>query len=415
MLFTSKHRLKFKYSYLETALIIIGFLTLGYVLNPQDPVLVHYQITYIALILVIITLFHGIGNGVLAIGILASAMQYFYTPFPTVSMLNLSILVLILGEFHYFWNRKILQNSSKNIYLRTKLDELTNAFYTLKISHDQLEKNYVFKPMSLRNSIRVLKDAYANEEDYNKEFLTLLDKSFNVNKAQLHRVENGKLYAHDDKKSEHPLEEKDPMIEMALVKKSPIYVSSQEVENNSKYLAAIPAVTQNKIKGMLLIEKMPFLAFNKDSLITISVLIAYFLDELEKWDTIELIKNKNKILNAEFAFELDRLNKLFVKFEIESTILVIKTKDELLSHLIKEMVEKNLRSLDMSTTHTSLHNNVIGILFPFADDASAQGFFIRLLKLLKLEKEDERMEFSFFDVSNLDVVRRYAEITHDDD
>jgi polysaccharide biosynthesis protein PelD len=397
MILTHKLRVAItKYAYLETLAIVAIVLLAGYMFDNADPLLIKYEVTYIIFIMVTITLFHGISNGLFALVLLSVFMKLFYEVFPISEFLHLLILVLVLGEFHYFWNRKIIQNTAKNTYLKIKLDELSNAFYTLKISHDQLEKNYVFKPMSLRNSIRLIKDAYSNEEDYYTEFLTLLKKSFSVSDAQLCTAIKGKLYDVTDKMSSKPIGVGDPMVDMAILKQSPMYVSSQEVQNNSKYLAAIPAVSNDNVKGMLLIKKMPFLSFNKDTLITISVLIAYFLDELEKWKAIKLEKASSSALSNEFAFELKRLHKLFLDYKVESTVLVIKTDDELLSHLILEMIQKNLRSLDLLSSHRSSDTYVLSVLFPFADEASAQGFFKRLLTLLRLQEDDERIAVSFF-------------------
>jgi len=414
MLFTQKLRLKVsKYAYLETLILVMTGLALGYSIEPKDPLLIQYEVIYIFLMLIVITLFHGISNGLFAVFLISIAMKFFYDEFPVREFLDVLMIVLILGEFHYFWKRKIIQNTSKNAYLRGKLDELTNAFYTLKISHDQLEKNYVFKPMSLRNSIRILKDAYAKDKEFYTDFLTLLNKSFNVNEAQLCYVKKNKLYDVSDKNAQEEIGSDDPMIEMALVKKSPMYVSSQEVQNNSRYLAVIPAVSHDRIKGVLLITKMPFLSFNKDTLITISVLISYFLDELEKWDSLKLSKSENPIVNDDFAFELKRVYKLYQMYDVESTVLVMKTEDELLSHLIIEMIQKNLRSLDMLSTHHNANYYVLGLLFPFADGASARGFLNRLLGLLKLQEDDERIEISFFDISQIEVIKRYGEIDYD--
>lgn len=411
MLFSLKNRISLaKYSFLETSIMLFLFSFLGYFVDSADPLLIHYEITYIIAVMAIITLFHGISDGLFAIFLLVIGMSFFYSSFPTEMFLKISLFTLVFGEFHYFWNRKIHQNTSKNAYLRNKLDELTNAFYMLKISHDQLEKNYLFKPMSLRNSIRKLKDTYSKNEDYFKEFSILLEKSFNVSKSQFYIVNDDKIYSVYDKDFLDSLDIKDPMIEMVFVKKSPMYVSSQDMENNSKYLAVIPAVSANKVKGILLIEKMPFLSFNKDTLITISVLISYFLDELEKWNSIESSKNENNLIEDEYLFELNRLHKLYNDFEVESTILIIKTKDDLLSHLLLETINKILRSLDIVSSHQSNGYDVICILFPFADQASANGFLTRLFKLIKLKVDDEKVEYSYFNISELEIINQYSEL-----
>lgn len=401
-----------KYSFFETSLLILALLLLGYIIDPTDPLLIHSEISYLVSVLAIVTLFHGVANGLFSLFLLGIAMKFFYPYFPIESFLKVSVFVLIFGEFHYFWNRKIVQNSTKNDYLNMKLDELSNAFYTLKISHDQLEKNYVFKPMSIRNSIRQLKDAYKENKDYFQNFLLLLEKSFNVTEAEFCAVHKKNVYHIHDTDFKHKMDSSDPMIEMALAKKTPIYVSSEEVENNSKYLAVIPIVSKNEVKALLLVKKMPFMSFNKDNLISISVIIAYFLDELDKWSLARTVASE-RLEDDEFYFEMQRLHELFEEFDVNSTVLVMRTEDKLLSHLVEEKIRENLRSLDMVASHNMGGIEVIAVLFPFADQASAKGFLTRLYKLLKLDIEDERTEYSLFDISELKIIQEYAGIADD--
>ena len=99
---------------------------------------------------------------------------------------------MIIGQFHYLWGKKQLQNKSVLAYKIAKLDEVSNAFYTLKISHDQIEKNYVFKPMSLRSNILEIKKSFKDKEDYVEQFLGLLENSCNVTISGVFVVEKGK-------------------------------------------------------------------------------------------------------------------------------------------------------------------------------------------------------------------------------
>ncbi len=47
----------------------------------------------------------------------------------------------------------------KNQYLNLRLKELTNAFFTLKISHDKLESIYIIQPASIRFVISEILEA----------------------------------------------------------------------------------------------------------------------------------------------------------------------------------------------------------------------------------------------------------------
>ena len=102
-----------------------------------------------------------------------------------------------------------------------------------------------------------------------------------------------------------------------------------------------------------------------------------------------------------------------MEFEVQSTMLVLKSKDRLLSHLVLEKARENLRSLDIVSAHYTQDYEVLGILFPFADQTSAQGFLTRLFQLLKLDAHDERMEYSFFDITELENITRYAHLETD--
>lgn len=155
------------------------------------------------------------------------------------------------------------------------------------------------------------------------------------------------------------------------------------------------------------------MAFNKDNLISISIIIAYFLEEIEKGGLISSLPY-SALVDDDFYFELQRLEKIYSEFEVNSTILIIKTPDELYAHRIDEFIQENLRSLDMVTRHTMHDLKVIGMLFPFADQASAKGFLTRLFKLLKLDTEDEKIEFSLFDISELQIAKEYAGIKSND-
>ncbi|MDQ7066885.1 MAG: hypothetical protein Q9M40_02155 [Sulfurimonas sp.] len=83
-------------------------------------------------------------------------MWLLYPVFAYIEFLVALMMTLIFSEFHYYWGQKIKQAEIQANYRGAKLDELSKAFYTLKISHDQLEKNYVVKPMSIRNSIEYI-------------------------------------------------------------------------------------------------------------------------------------------------------------------------------------------------------------------------------------------------------------------
>jgi hypothetical protein len=410
MLLTNKIRRQiFRFSYVETISIVFIYLLIGYMVTPDDICMLESGRTFLTILLAIITLFHGVANGLLAIAIIGIAMNTQYEIFDHTKFLQELVLVLVFGEFHYYWQRIINKHSAEAKFTETKLAELGKAFYMLKISHDQLEKNYVTKPMSLRNSIRLIKENYEKHDGNNyDEFLSLLEKTLHIDKAYLGLLDKNDKFqviaSTDDKKD---FNYDDIMLEVAIEKAMPIYVSNEEEYNESDYLAVIPAISNDVIVGMLVIEKMPFMSFNKDSLITLSILVTYLFEEINKMKTLKKLGDYLHKFQENFRFEMYRLYDLNQKFNIQSSVLVFKSPDKLETHLLLECIEKNLRSLDVMSRYSDETLDYVAVLFPFADNSSTAGFVKRIYSLLGFDQETS-ISYSTFDISQKSIIELYS-------
>jgi len=428
------------YAYAETLIIVTAYLVFGYFIDPDDICMLNSQISYILILLSIITLFHGFENGILAVVILAFAMWYFYPSFQYVEFLIALLMTMIFSEFHYYWTQKIKTAEINANYRGDKLDELSKAFYTLKISHDQLEKNYVIKPMSIRNSIEFiinknyeisLDDSFEDKKrEYYRNFLELLEKSFNVNSAAI-------IYKKNDFDTEYinainadvvqssTLEKieaedivKDYLVDEAISRGIAIYISDEVGEpttnssNNSEYLAAIPAMHKNKAIAVLAIKKMPFMSFNREILTSISILLEYFSIEIRKKDILSISDEVSIIKDEGFRFEYDRLKKLYEKYNVNSIVLVLKVDNELQAVRIYEKNQKLLRSLDLVTMVQEHGFFYIPLMFPLHDRAAALGYLNRLLVNIDEEK-DKKFHYMTFDLSQTELLNKY--LREDDD
>lgn len=422
------------YAYAETLIIVGFYLGLGYLVDPTDICILHAQISFILILLTVITLFHGFENGVLALSILAFAMWYFYPSFEYVEFLVALMMTMIYSEFHYYWTQKIKAAEIDATYRGTKLDELSKAFYTLKISHDQLEKNYVVKPMSIRNSIEhiVEKNKEIAQDDtivdkyeaYYKNFLLLLEKSFSVNSAvfvyqdeygdQDYLVEKEAKALYSDEATNLELTDifQDYLVDKSLARSTPIYISdeagepSSSVDKGSQYIAVIPSVRENKVHEFIAIEKMPFMAFNRENLTSISILIEYFSIEINKKMTLQIDNDLALIQDEAFRFEYLRLKHLYQKYRVNSVILVLRIDNELQSTRIYEKIVKMLRSLDMVTMFKENGFYYISLLFPLHDKSAALGYLNRLLSSLEEEK-DKNFNYMTFDLSKIALLNKY--------
>lgn len=419
------------FSYLETIIALLLYTFIGFLIAPSDPLLITYYPFYLIILLTILVLFYGFSNALLIIFILMLLFKIGYVEFPIKVYLELTILLLVLGQFHYIWAKKLLQNKSMLTYKVSKLDELSNAFYTLKISHDQIEKNYIFKPMSLRTNIEDIKKSFNEKGDHVSHFLKMLSSSFFVNEAQLFFLHKNKLYNADDTTFSREIVIKDLMLIKAMEDKKSVYVSSFK-NDQTEYIAAIPALHNKEVKAIFLIKSMPFLSFNRDSMSMITVLLNYFILESIKWKSVSLsisnelkkIENplskvfenqslllRRKDLDTDFYYELSTLHNIKTDFDVSSTLLILKVTDKLLAQLLLDYAKKRLRVLDLVTSHLiEDETTVISLMFPFSAQSSAYGFFCRLLKMVNIEEQDPRLIFSMFNVSDLDLANEFANL-----
>ncbi len=435
------HFLKFLHdnAYAETLIIMALYLTFGYLIDPEDICLVNGEVSYILIVLAIITLFHGFENGILAIGIIAFAMWAFYDVLPYLDFLIALMMTMINGEFHYYWTKKIDKAEIDTNYKAAKLDELSKAFYALKISHDQLEKNYVVKPMSIRSSIEeiiIMNIESDNDEKiidknhiYYENFLGLLEKSFNVNSAILiYKKENHKddlfssktaniVFGSYTEEVDVSIVFQDYLVDKTLAYGIPVYVSDESgeptatLDTDSDYIAAIPAIIENEMVAILAIKRMPFMSFNREILTSISILLEYFSIEVGKKDLLENSDTITIVSDRDFRFEYARLRFMFLKYKVDSIILILKIDNILQSARVYERVKKMLRSLDKVTLVEENGFHYIVLLFPLHDKAAAEGYYNRLMFLLK--GEDTKLEFMTFSMSQNELLNKYLREDYD--
>jgi len=423
------------FAYLETFTLVSLYLIVGYLIDPNDVCMLNAQISYMLILLSIITLFHGFENGLLALALLAAAIWFFYPIFEYTEFLVALMMTMIFSEFHYFWTKKIKKAELDSNYRGVKLDELSKSFYALKISHDQLEKNYVVKPMSIRNSISEIIqqkikidedktiDIDARTKEYYKNFMILLEKSFNVNKSLViyKTLSNRNILSQENALQScssicnvKNLEDvfNNYLVDRAISRQQAVFISDEKgnpdlnSEDETKFIAAIPSVSNGEVISVLAIETMPFMAFNRENLTSIAILLEYLSLSVVKEDSLYLSDELDSIVDKDFRNEYIRLKRLYDKYDVESTTLVIKMDNELQTLKVEERVLKMLRSLEFTTTlHNEKHYYIIN-LFPLHDKSSAVGYVNRLISMLEDER-DKNFEHLSFNMKESHVLNKY--------
>jgi len=429
-----------KYAYVETIALVFIFLAVGYLSNPKDICFLDSDVPYVIIILTVITLFHGFESGILSLTLISLAMWYFYPTFHYVDFLIFLLMMLILSQFHFYWLMRLQHAEASADYKSTKLNELSRAFYSLKISHDQLEKNYVIKPMSIRNAVKYIlnlneeisKDDTIKDKQraYNHNLLQLLEKSFNLTIGHLLYLQHSynDSFTKDNlgivsigTEAKRGIEEllNDYITDKSIARKAPIFISDETGEpslahkEQSNFLAAIPALINDKVVSVLVIEKMPFMFFNREYLTSMTIILEYFT--LETYKTVQLINFSavDLIKDKEFKFEIFRMKKFYEMYKINSVLLVLRTKSELRAMRIVDKLEHMLRSLDMLELVKVEKYFFITILMPMHDKSSAIGLHRRLHETLE-DEEDKEFDHMIFDMSQLELLNKYYRSNYED-
>lgn len=367
--------------YVESLLIAVLFIGAGYLLHREDPCFIHEKIDVSILMLALVTLFFGWPGLFSFLLIYGLALYLFYPHFPVYQLLELTILGLVLYLFYYLWETRLKSYALQKEYFRKKLDENSNAFYTLKASYDQLEKAYITKPHSLKESVaRIVEISTENPKEAKREFLKLLSQRYHVKKASVAIFDADRhIRTIDALEPDAHLDRNDLLIEEALEKGKPVYIDFEREENQTDYLAAIPFALSENATGMLVIEDMLFTSFDKDTLLEISVIFSYFMQNLEREHFLKRYNCRRHYLSEAFTFELCRMEQIEQEKGVPSSMIILRSADEAMMRRLYHFLSRRKRTIDIIQTLTiGGREFVIILLFPFLKKAGVEGFVSRM-------------------------------------
>ena len=390
--------------YFEVSFFVGAYLLMGYLIRESDILFISYDRVYITLFLAIATLYYGTEKGVFSLAIFGLVHFTLYDVFEYPLFLKELILILILGKFHDYWRYKLRESEEKSFILHSQLDELGTAYYALKISHDQLEMNYVLRPISLRRVLTQIIEDFKHQQDQYRNLLILLMKTFNITRMAICTVNKGQVSVQVSSEEGSEVDPSDPLIRRALEEAKPIYIA-QHVESESVYIAVIPAIEAGEVKAIILIEDMPFMSFHEDNMLAISFFFEFFYLTLHR----EHVLHDFTLLQGfdnDFRFEYLRLYTLYEKYGIDSAVIVFKTRSALSSHMLNEKIRMMERGLDTSDSMRYNDIYITMVLTSFTITSSADVLRRRILESLKQE-DQERIEVATFLVSQQTLLREF--------
>jgi hypothetical protein len=270
---------------LEILLIPLVALAIGLLVNPQDPLWIHSEFHWTWLAPVLVALRYGPLAGLSAAGVLLASWlalnRGHFDQFPQVFFLGGLIIVMLVGEFSSLWRARTRRAETVQHYLNQRMEHLIRQYYVLRLSHDRLEQELIWRPMSMRDALKTLRGLGSMQADA-QTLLRLLAQYCQISAAALYHLENQQLAAEPWPASDLP----SPCTVKTAGTPGPgdgklCHVAQVTAEQQtSRYLVAAPWDLGGDIYGILLVDEMPFFSVQEENLQTINLLLGYYTDGL---------------------------------------------------------------------------------------------------------------------------------------
>jgi len=385
--------------WLEALVITTAVLFAGYFFNRIDPFFVHAPFPWVWFAPLLVALRYGIAPGMVSVASICLAclvMQRFGLltgEFPTTFMLGGVLLTLISGQFSTLWNTRLRRSDQLSRHASERFEQLSRAYFMVRLSHDRLEQNLISRPVTLRDAmtdLRLLLSTHGGRLDTETGSALI---SILVHYCSL---ESAAIYLADQKgrMEETPVAvcgrgapylADDLLLRSAVESGNTAYQTANRLpcDENSSYLVAAPLRTSSgNLLGVLLISEMPFLTLHRETLQIMGVLLAYATDHSEAAREAQMLLAVFPDCPAMFAAELVKMVRLRRDLEVSSAMVVINIEPTMRLDELCHALERHQRGLDHGWRRKLGWGVQFVTLMPFSGQAAVEGYQARLNDML---------------------------------
>lgn len=399
MAFDKDHALKLG-RWLETVAITAILLLGGYWFNRSDPFFAQAQFPWLWFGPLLIALRYGIAPGLVSVGCICLAYLAMLRTgllagaFPSDYMLGGLLITLISGQFSTIWSQRLRRADQLSSHTSERFEQLSRAYFMVRLSHDRLEQNLISRPVTLRDAMLDLRKLLAQhggqmDTETGAALISILVHYCSLESAAIYLADRkGRLQETAIAKCGKgaPLAADDLLLRSAIESGNTAYQSVNRLSQAeiSSYLVAAPLRTANgTLLGMLLVTEMPFLALHRETLQILGVLLAYASDHAESVCEAREVLAALPDCTPNFAAELVKMVRLRRDQDVSSALVVVNIMPGPRLEELCGALERQQRGLD----HTWRRNLGWGVQFitlmPFAGPASVEGYQARISDMLQ--------------------------------
>lgn len=400
---------------LELTVLMTAAMALGYAAMPGNPLLLDLGFPWAWLLPLVLTLRYGTLAGIGAALMLLGGWFLFHRigaqpgAFPRPFFIGGTLLVLLAGQFGDVCASRLARQRSIHRYLDERLAALTKHHYLLRISHARLERDLLARPTTLRDTLAQLCAATAQQGRAEPQagaanrrersparpliaaapMLQLAAQACQLEAAALYRCDGDRVLP-DAAATVGPgsrLDAGDPLLRRCLQTRQLVH---RRIDGGdglpSRYLAVAPVLSgPDRLIGVLVIERMPFLALHHDNLELLLVLLGYYADGIEHAAAARAVERVLPDCPHEFALDYARLARLQREAGIASTVVALTFGADEHSADWFEQTVRSHRALDLAWVREGGPQRVLMTLMPLADTEAAAGYLLRIEQMLQAQ------------------------------
>ncbi len=383
--------------WLEIVLIPLLAIALGWWASPRDPMLSQSQFPWLWFAPLLVSLRYGVMPGLLcSIPILvnwlvAERMGLVVEDFSSRFFFGAGLLVLLCGEFSDVWRDRNTRMEETYLYVTERLSRLTKRHLLLNLSHDRLEQEMLARPGSLRDALSHLRamviatGAGTAPMPAAQGLLQLLSQYVNIESAALYALQPGTLDPELGAQAAAigepaTLEHNDALLRIVWEERNLAHIASRDVslERQTNQLVVAPLLAGNDtLIGVLAVTRMPFFSLNVENLQMMSVILAYYADNIRSAPQVLAVQKRLPTMPALFAEELVRMVHMQGKVGISSHIVLMTFSGPLRDEIPAEFLRIK-RGLDLYWQTHVQGTPAIAVLMPFASASAKEGFVQRV-------------------------------------
>lgn len=369
----------------------------GFAVDAHDPLLTQAGFPWLWLAPVLLSLRYGtlpgVGSAFILLLAWLVALRLGYTAekdFPRLFFLGGLLATMLCGEYAGLWRTKLRRIEELNGYLDHRLEEITHRLYLLRLSHDRLEQNLISKPATLRDALIRLRDFILSLEHLPGEllgaqpFLDFLTQFCQMEAAAIYRVKRRQVEPTvlASVGSIGELVSDDPLLRHALRTNAMSHVAEiDEIDSAhaSRYLVVAPIQNSfGQTLGVLVVEKMPFFALNDETLQTLAVLLAYYVDHMIAAEAAMPIREVLPDCPPMFAEEVLKLARIERDTGVASYIVALAFSPHPKQQDMYMMVKRMQRGLDLTWEIEEAGTRIMLTLMPLSGQTAAEGYLARI-------------------------------------